>query len=304
MILLMVHSNALVIEVVGLSKRYGNTVGAEDVTFNVAPGEVVGFLGPNGSGKTTVMRMLMGLIRPTAGTAHIFGELVTRENHKVRASIGYLPGVLGLYKDMTVREYLQFLADVRKIDCTVRVNELSERLGLKLDSRISGLSKGTKQKVGVIQALMHSPKLLMLDEPTAGLDPIVQNEFQTIIRAERDKGVSVLLSSHVMSEVEELVDRVMILLKGHLVVADTMDALKSRMKRSLRLEFPRPMSPEVFTIVPGVGEVVCDGRYVQCVMAGVEAPLLGVAAQHGVISVTSHEPSLEEIFLEQAENNS
>ncbi len=298
----MVHDRAVkTIEVRHLTKLYGTTVGAQDVSFTVYPGEVVGFLGPNGSGKTTVMRMLLGLIHPTSGEAFIFGEPVNRQNHAIRSTVGYLPGIFGVYKDMTVRGYLNYIATIRGVDCTQRMNELMQRLALKPDIAISGLSKGTKQKVGVVQALMHDPKLLILDEPTAGLDPIVQREFEAIISEVKAQGTSVLLSSHVMSEVEQLADRVMILSRGRLVEANTIAALKSRIRRSLRLEFPRPMSPETFTGVEGVTSVTTDGCFVECTVSGVEAPLLAVAAAHDVISVTSQEPTLEDIFLSLTE---
>jgi ABC-2 type transport system ATP-binding protein len=300
--MVMVHDCVVTtIEVRHLTKLYGTTVGAQDVSFTVYPGEVVGFLGPNGSGKTTVMRMLLGLIRPTSGEAFIFGELVNRHNHTIRSSVGYLPGILGVYKDMTVRGYLNYIATVRGVDCTQRMKELMQRLALKADVAISGLSKGTKQKVGVVQALMHDPKLLILDEPTAGLDPIVQKEFEAIISEVRARGTSVLLSSHVMSEVEQLADRVMILSRGRLVEANTITALKSRIRRSLRLEFPSPMNADVFAGISGVDSVIVDGRVVECTVSGAEAPLLAVAAVHDVISVTSQEPTLEDIFLSLTE---
>jgi len=281
--MVMVHDCVVTtIEVRHLTKLYGTTVGAQDVSFTVYPGEVVGFLGPNGSGKTTVMRMLLGLIT-------------------IRSSVGYLPGILGAYKDMTVRGYLNYIATVRGVDCTQRMKELMQRLALKADVAISGLSKGTKQKVGVVQALMHDPKLLILDEPTAGLDPIVQKEFEAIISEVRARGTSVLLSSHVMSEVEQLADRVMILSRGRLVEANTITALKSRIRRSLRLEFPSPMNVDVFAGISGVDSVIVDGRVVECTVSGAEAPLLAVAAVHDVISVTSQEPTLEDIFLSLTE---
>lgn len=297
----MVVNEPATIEVRHLTKLYGTTVGAQDVSFTVYPGEVVGFLGPNGSGKTTVMRMLLGLIRPTSGEAFIFGEQVNRHNHAIRSSVGYLPGILGVYKDMTVRGYLNYIATVRGVDCSARMNELMQRLALKADVAISGLSKGTKQKVGVVQALMHDPMLLILDEPTAGLDPIVQKEFEAIISEVRARGTSVLLSSHVMSEVEQLADRVMILSRGRLVEANTITALKARIRRSLHLEFPQEMNAEVFVNIAGVDSVTVDGRVVECTVSGVEAPLLAVAAAHDVISVTSQEPTLEDIFLSLTE---
>lgn len=285
------------ISVLGLTKYYGKKIGVEDISFNVFPGEIVGFLGPNGSGKTTVMRMLMGLIHPTAGSAHIFGEKVSNESFNLRSKVGYLPGILGLYKNMTVIDYLSFLSELRGVDCSGRIHELLQRFSVSPNISISGLSKGTKQKVGVIQALMHSPKILILDEPTSGLDPIVQHEFEAIVREERQKGVSVLLSSHVMNEVDELADRVIILLQGRLVLVDTVEALKARTTRTLRLEFPEEVSGAIFMEIPSVESVRADGRFVDCTVTGPETDLLASAVQHHLISVVSQEPTLEEIFL-------
>ena len=287
------------ISVCGLTKFYGDKRGVEEVSFDVLPGEIVGFLGPNGSGKTTVMRMLMGLIYPTSGTIQILNNVVSRRNWQIRSQMGYLPGILSLYKDMTVRDYLIFIASVRNVECSRRMNELMERFSLSPTAEISGLSKGTKQKVGVVQALMHSPRILILDEPTSGLDPIVQNEFEAVIREQREKGISVLLSSHVMHEVDELADRVIILFQGRVIVVDSIDALKSRTARILRLEFPTQQEPTIFMGVPGVEEVLTEGRFVECTILGSENALLKEAAAQGVIGVISEEPSLEDIFLVQ-----
>lgn len=293
---------SLPVSVRNVAKYYGTHLGVADVSFDVRRGEVVGFLGPNGSGKTTVMRMLMGLIRPTSGSIQVFGDSITRRSHSYRSRIGYLPGTLGLYEHMSVQSFLNFLADMRGIDCWPRVTELSERLDLKLDASISGLSKGNKQKVGVVQALMHSPELLLLDEPTSGLDPIIQRVFEDIVAEETKRGVAIILSSHVMHEVDQLADRAIILIQGRIVVDDSVAGLKSRMCRKLRMEFPTAVSADIFSNVKGVEDIVVDGSTVVCSVVGSESELLLLAAQHGVDSVFSDEPSLEEIFLTQTGN--
>lgn len=286
-----------------VAKYYGIHLGVADVSFEVQKGEIVGFLGPNGSGKTTVMRMLMGLIRPTSGSIQVFGEDVDRRSHAYRSRIGYLPGTLGLYDHLEVRQFLDFLAGMRGVDCSGRIGELAERLDLKLNATIGGLSKGNKQKVGVVQALMHSPDLLLLDEPTSGLDPIIQRVFEDIVAEETKRGTAIILSSHVMHEVDQLAHRAIILLQGRIVVDDSVAGLKSRMRRKLRLEFPAPVSEEMFVGVIGVENVVVDNSTVTCSVVGSEAQLLAVAAQHNVESVFSDEPSLEEIFLAQTGNH-
>lgn len=287
----------------GLTKFYGEQRGVENISFDVQRGEVVGFVGPNGSGKTTVMRMLTGLLHITRGTAHILGTSVANAPPSIRANIGYLPGTLGLYKNLTVQEYLTFMARMRGIDCSNRANELARRLSLNTTALIGGLSKGTKQKVGVVQALMHNPKVLILDEPTSGLDPIVQRQFEAILLEARDAGASVLLSSHLMHEVEELASRVAIVNQGHLVVIDDVHSLKSRISRIVSFDFPEPVSTERFTFCAGVEHVTRDNHTIECHVVGPETELLRIAVELGAVSVTSKEPSLEEIFLSQTEND-
>ena len=287
----------------GLTKFYGTQRGVENISFEVQRGEVVGFVGPNGSGKTTVMRLLTGLLHITRGSAHILGTSVANAPPAIRANIGYLPGTLGLYKNLTVQEYLTFMSRMRGLDCTSRINELASRLSLNTSAPIGGLSKGTKQKVGVVQALMHNPKVLILDEPTSGLDPIVQRQFEAILLEARDAGAAVLLSSHLMHEVEELASRVAIVNQGHLVVIDDVHTLKSRISRIVSFDFPEPVSTERFTFCPGVEHVTRDGHTIECHVVGAETELLKIAVELGAISVTSKEPSLEEIFLSQTEND-
>lgn len=298
----MALAGSLPVSVHNVAKYYGTHLGVADVSFDVHGGEVVGFLGPNGSGKTTVMRMLMGLIRPTSGSIQVFGEDVARRSYRYRSRIGYLPGTLGLYEHMSVQGFLNFLADMRGVDCRSRAHELSERLDLKLDATISGLSKGNKQKVGVVQAFMHSPDLLLLDEPTSGLDPIIQRVFEDIVAEETTRGVAIVLSSHVMHEVDQLADRAVILIQGRIVVDDSVAGLKSQMRRKLRMEFPSAVSADIFANVTGVENIVVDGATVVCSIVGSESELLLLAAQHGVDSVFSDEPSLEEIFLTHTGN--
>jgi ABC-2 type transport system ATP-binding protein len=287
----------------GLTKYYGLQRGVENISFDVQPGEVVGFVGPNGSGKTTVMRMLTGLIHITRGSAFVLGTPVTNAPPSIRANIGYLPGTLGLYKNQTVREYLEFMSQMRGIDCTAQINSLAKRLALNTNSLISGLSKGTKQKVGVIQAFMHNPRVLILDEPTSGLDPIVQREFEAILLEARDNGAAVLLSSHLMHEVEQLASRVAIINQGHLLVIDDVHSLKARISRIVSFDFPQQVSTERFTFCPGVEHVTRDGNTVECHIVGPETELLRVAVDLGAISVTSKEPSLEDIFMSETEND-
>lgn len=286
------------IEVNGLTKWYGRKLGVEDVSFDVAPGCVTGFLGPNGSGKTTVIRMLTGLISITRGSASVLGVDVASAPASLRAEIGYLPGVLGLPKNRTVREHLRFLSLMRRVDVMPRALELCERLGLSPDVRIGSLSKGTRQKVGVVQAFMHEPRVLILDEPTSGLDPLVQREFETLLGEARDTGAAVLLSSHVMHEVEVLASRVAIIDKGRLLVIDDMAALKERTSRTVTFTFAQPVDSSAFGGIEGVRSVTASGQDTTVTVVGSAAEVLHVAGELGATSVVSHEPSLEDVFYD------
>lgn len=286
-----------------LTKYYGKQRGVEDITFHVNAGEVVGFLGPNGSGKTTVMRMLMGLLHITRGSAQILGSPVAVKDPSVRAQVGYLPGTLGLHKNQTVGEYLQYMADMRSVYCSRNIAALCERFSVDPSRDISSLSKGNKQKVGVIQAFMHSPRVLILDEPTSGLDPIVQREFENLLAESRDNGAAVLLSSHVMHEVEVLATRVAIINNGSLVVVGDVNTMKARTLRTLKFDFDQEVHASVFEGVEGVHSVNAAGHSVECTVVGSETAVLQLAVAHNVRSVTSHEPSLEDIFITETENH-
>ena len=286
------------IETHGLTKWYGRSRGVEDITFDVAPGCVTGFLGPNGSGKTTVIRMITGLLSITRGSARVLGVDIATAPASLRSEIGYLPGVLSLPKNRTVREYLGFIASMRRVDAMPRALELCERLGLSPEARISSLSKGTRQKVGVVQAFMHRPRVLILDEPTSGLDPLVQREFEQILAGARDDGAAVLLSSHVMHEVEELASRVAILDKGRLLVVDDMPSLKARTSKTIAFSFPSPVDASMLGRVAGVRHVASAGADVTVTVVGGANEVLRVATDLGADDVTSHEPTLEQIFYD------
>ena len=286
-----------VIRVHALTKIYRRGhVGVSGLDLAVEPGEVFGFLGPNGAGKTTTLRCLMGLIRPTSGGAEIFGRDPLRDAG-IRREIGYLPGELALYENMSGRALLGWMARLRGISDLRPGLELAERLHLDLHRHVHDLSRGNKQKLGVVLALMHTPALALLDEPTSGLDPLAQQEFAAIVGEAREEGRTIVLSSHVLSEVEQVAGRVAILREGELVVVDSVAALKQRALRRFQLEFTAPPDPVPFRRVAGVREADASGRFLRCAVAGPVGPLLRVAAADGLVNVISHEPDLEEIFL-------
>jgi ABC-2 type transport system ATP-binding protein len=283
------------IETEALTKFYGRQRGVENLTLGVGPGEVFGFLGPNGAGKTTTIRLLMDLIRPTSGTIRVLGYDLRRDAVTTRRRIGYLPGDLELYRDMSGSELLGFFASLRPGADLGHARELADRLDLS--RHVHDLSKGNRQKLGVVQAFMHRPDLLILDEPSSGLDPLVQREFHALTRETADAGGTVFFSSHVLDEVERVADRVGIIFEGHLAVVDTVPALKARALRVLELEFGAPVPAGPFRAIPGVRAVSAHQAFLRCEVIGPVGELMRLAAAKGLVNVISHEPDLEQIFL-------
>ncbi|MDA0638576.1 ABC transporter ATP-binding protein [Nonomuraea sp. MCN248] len=284
-----------VVRAEGLTKYYGRRRGLEDLDLEIQPGEIFGYLGPNGSGKTTTIRLLLDVIRPTRGRITVLGA-GSREP-AVRARIGYLPGELALEGREKARDYLRFLGRVRGGVPPGRIEELAERLGADLGVPMAKLSKGNKQKVGLIQAFMHEPDLLILDEPTGGLDPLVQQEFLAMVREVRLAGRTVLMSSHVLAEVEHVSDRVGIVRAGRLVAVENVAALREKAVRRVELHFDAPVPPEAFAGLPGVRDLRVEGASVRCTIDGRPDALVKAAARFTVVHLVSAEPDLEEIFL-------
>lgn len=280
-----------------LTKNYGSTRGITEVSFDVHHGEVMGFLGPNGAGKTTAIRTLLGLIRATSGNATILGANALTPNVTLRRKIGYLPGIAATYDRYTARGYLNFIARMRKLDLSNVINRYAQRLNLDLDDHIHDLSKGNRQKVSVIQAFMHAPEVFFLDEPTSGLDPLVQREFQVMLDEARERGAAVILSSHVLSEIEHLANRIAIIDRGKIVVVDEISALKARARRRIELFFDKPIHNSDFLRVPNIKEIQAMDGSLTCVVTGSENELLKRAVELGVTQVKTEESSLEEIFL-------
>jgi len=284
----------------GLSKRFGAIVAVEALDLTVQRGEVFGFLGPNGAGKTTTIRMLLDLARPTAGTATVLGRDSRADAIEIHRRVGYLPGELDLPKDLSALGYLEFLADLRPAADPAWRAELCERFDVPLERELGELSTGNKQKVGLVQAFMHRPELVFLDEPTRGLDPLVQREFHDLLAEARARGTTVFLSSHTLSQVERVADRVGILREGRLVVTDTLDDLRSRARRELELDYAQaPPSPEALGSLPGVVGLRTRGT---TLLVSVDGPLdavLRAALELGtVVNVRTPEAGLEEIFLD------
>ncbi len=281
-----------------LTKHYGDVEALVDLDLDVRPGEVFGFLGPNGAGKTTTIRLLMDEIRPTAGSAAILGKDVHEHSVELRHQVGYVPGDLAMYPSLTGRDTLRYFANLRGGVDWAYVDELAERLGAELDRKVGNLSSGNRQKVGLIQAFMNRPALLIMDEPSSGLDPLVQREFQAMMREVAASGRTVFLSSHTLSEVQRVADRVGIIRHGRLVAVEGVADLRSKAIRRVEMEFHSPVDGAVFAAVSGVREVEANGHQVVVSYDGTMDSLLkAVADRYQLVDVTTHEADLEEIFL-------
>jgi ABC-2 type transport system ATP-binding protein len=281
----------------GLTKHYGDVEALIELTLDVLPGEVFGFLGPNGAGKTTTIRTLLDEIRPTAGTASILGMDCRRDSVAIRRRLGYVPGDLAMYPSLTGRDTLTYFANLRGGVEWPYVDELAERLGADLAKKIGDLSSGNRQKVGLIQAFMNRPDVLIMDEPSSGLDPLVQREFHAMMREVAAEGRTVFLSSHTLSEVQRVADRVGILRHGRLIALESVAEMRSKAIRQVVFEFGSPVDPAVFDGVPGVRSVEATERRTVLSFDGKMAALLKIAEQHDVLDVTTEEADLEEIFL-------
>jgi ABC-2 type transport system ATP-binding protein len=280
-----------------LTKHYGDVEALIDLTLDVLPGEVFGFLGPNGAGKTTTIRTLLDEIRPTAGTASILGMDCRRDSVAIRRRLGYVPGDLAMYPSLTGRDTLTYFANLRGGVDWAYVGELAERLGADLAKKVGDLSSGNRQKIGLIQAFMNRPDVLIMDEPSSGLDPLVQREFHTMMREVAAEGRTVFLSSHTLSEVQRVADRVGILRHGRLIALESVAEMRSKAIRQVVFEFGSPVDPAVFDGVPGVRSVEATERRTVLSFDGKMAALLKIAEQHDVLDVTTEEADLEEIFL-------
>jgi ABC-2 type transport system ATP-binding protein len=280
-----------------LTKRYGRQTGVVDLDLTVGAGEVFGYLGPNGAGKTTTIRLLLDLIRPSSGRVELFGMECRRHSVEIRRRVGYLPGELALYERLTGDELLTHFAHLRGGVDRREIEDLAERLELDLTRPIHTLSKGNKQKIGIVQALMHRPDLVVVDEPTSGLDPLVQLTVLELLREVRDAGRSVFLSSHMLSEVERVADRVGILKSGRLVAVEEVAALKERAAHRLEARFASPVGPHAFDGVPGVRRADVEGCTAHLLLSGSMAEVVRSLARFEVVDLTVREPDLEEIFL-------
>lgn len=290
-------SAAPVIATSGLSKDYGSGRGLFGLDLDVRQGEVFGFLGPNGAGKSTTMRLLLALIEPTSGSARVLGLDTVGDSLEIRRRVGFLPGDLALYPKLTGRAMLDYLAQLRGgVDPRTR-DALVERFGADIDRPVRQLSTGNRQKLGLVQAFMHEPELLILDEPIAGLDPLVQQSFHALLGEVSAQGRTVFLSSHTLSEVERVTQRLAILRQGRLVVVDSLENLRKVAVQRLEIEFGQPVATDEFRALPGVTEVHARGRTLTVGFEGSADAVVKAAAAHEVRAIRPREEDLEDIFL-------
>ncbi|MFF7643938.1 ATP-binding cassette domain-containing protein [Streptomyces canus] len=280
-----------------LSKRFGDVEALADLDLQVAKGEVLGYLGPNGAGKTTTIRLLLGMLRPTSGRAEIFGLDVQRDTVAAHRRLAFVPGEAALWPSLTGAETLHLLGRVQGRADPVYREELIERFALDPSKKVRSYSKGNRQKVCLIAALMSRADLLLLDEPTSGLDPLMEREFRTCVNQAKAAGQTVFLSSHILSEVEALCDRVAILRAGRLVEVGTLAEMRHLSALSVEATFTS--APPDLTRVPGVSGIEVEGHKVRLQVHGSVEPLLERLTAVGVTQILSREPSLEELFLAQ-----
>ncbi len=282
-----------------LTKSYGPFRGVVDVDLEVNEGEIFGFLGPNGAGKTTTIRILLDLIRPTSGSARVFGIESAADPVAIHRRLGYLPGEWNLYDRLTGTETITYFANLRGGIDRAYVDELVQRLDLDPSRRFREYSKGNKQKVGLICALQHRPELLILDEPTSGLDPLVQQTFNELLFEAKAAGRTVFLSSHIISEVERTCDRVAIIREGRIVRLDTVEGVRALAAHEVELRFAEPVASGPFAAIEGVVNLVEEGRTLRMLVTGPIAPVVRLAGQYDLVDFVSREPSLEEVFLSE-----
>ena len=281
-----------------LTKHYGDVKALVDLDLDIGAGEIFGFLGPNGAGKTTTIRTLLDEIRPTSGTASILGMDTHDQVVEIRHRIGYVPGDLSMYPNLTGRDTLTYFANLRGGVDWSYVDGLAERLGADLSKKVGDLSSGNRQKVGLIQAFMNRPDVLIMDEPSSGLDPLVQREFQRMMREVAAEGRTVFLSSHTLSEVQRVADRVGIIRHGKLIAVEGVADLRSKAIRTVNLFFETPVDGAEFRGLPGVRDVTTENNHVALSFDGQMETLLRVVTErYHVLDITTHEADLEEIFL-------
>lgn len=285
-----------VIEINNLTKSYGKARGITDISFHVEEGEIFGFIGPNGAGKSTTIRTILSLIYPTSGNAKIFGKDCIEFAPEIAKEVGYLPSEVFYYDNMKVIDLLNYSASFYKKDCKKRMNELIDIMNLDVTKKIDDLSLGNKKKVGIVQGLLHEPKLIILDEPTSGLDPLMQQKFFDLLLEENKKGATILFSSHILSEVQRLCDRVAIIKEGEIVTVEKISSLKENNYKKVKIETNKELDIDFFNIT-GVTDLKMKDNTISFLFKGDINTVMRKIAEIDITNLWVDEPDLEEIFM-------
>jgi ABC-2 type transport system ATP-binding protein len=285
-----------------LTKYYGKSRGIIDVDLSIMDGEIFGFIGPNGAGKTTTIRLLLNFIFPTGGRATVLGMDAIRDSKEIKRVTGYLPGDATYYGELRGKDFLEYASRFYEKDCLKRGRELADIFELDLDRRIETLSLGNRKKIGVVQALMHEPRLLILDEPTSGLDPLIQKRFYEVILEENRKGTTVFLSSHVLSEVQRMCNRVAILKEGRVLRVEEVETLRSRQLLKVQVSFADPAAP-LPEGVQGIVDPERENGTLRFMFSGNIDSLVKALAKTNISGLRLEEPALEEVFMHYYESD-
>ena len=285
------------IKISNMTKSYGKARGVIDLNLTVEEGEFFGFIGPNGAGKSTTIRTLLGLISPTSGQAQVLGMDISKEKNKILADVGYLPSEAMFYHGMKVKDILKLSADLRKKDCCEEAKKLCERLQLDVNRKVEELSFGNRKKVAIVCALQHTPKILILDEPTSGLDPLMQREFFSIVRERNSQGVTIFLSSHVLSEIQRNCTRAAIIREGQIIACDSVESLSQTNAKRITVHGNIETSG-----LKGVRDLEETDGVISFLYSGKMNNLLQVLAKGNIVDLSVAEPDLEEIFMHYYEN--
>ncbi|MBP2033191.1 ABC-2 type transport system ATP-binding protein [Clostridium algifaecis] len=285
-----------VVEFKNLTKTYGKARGIENISFNVEEGEIFGFIGPNGAGKSTAIRTMLSIIYPTSGSVSIFGKDSVKDAKEIKKNIGYLPSEVFYYDNMKVIDLLKYSASFYKKDCSKKIHDLAEDMNLDLNKKIDDLSFGNRKKVGIVQALLHEPKLIILDEPTGGLDPLMQQKFFEILIEENKKGVTILFSSHILSEVQKMCSRVAIIKEGKLVKLEKISTLKETNHKKFQIEVKDKIDEDYFKI-NGVSSLNVNENNVSFLFRGDINEMVKKLSKINISNILIEEPDLEEIFM-------
>ena len=284
------------IETQNLTKFYGKSRGIINLNLQIEKGEIFGFIGPNGAGKSTTIRTILGLIFPSSGSGRIFGKDIIKETKEIKKHIGYMPSEIHYYNKMHVHELLDYSSNFYEVDCKPRTQELAEIFDLDLDRKIIDLSSGNRKKVSILQSLAHRPKLLILDEPTTGLDPLMQAKFFDILREENSKGTTVFFSSHTLSDVQKLCRRVAVIKEGKIIAVEDIESLRKKQLRKIQVEFSHPVESSEIGCA-GIIDSQAHDNILDFMYSGNMAALLEAMAGKEIKDLLIEEPTLEEIFM-------